>query len=604
MADVVSKNLQVNVRFRAWTEEDKKHNNETEYDLLTKKALKGIDFVVEDGKLIISKISIGTNFNAIFVDFPKHLVMSVGDKITRANGEFYNGMKLKKRLESGKGTKVLLRFEKNPNIKELDIDVDRNVVSMNHPENNRHQNFQFDHVFDEANQKIVYESLGRPVIKNILDGFNAAVFMYGQTGSGKTYTMFGKEMMSNDAFHRGEGLSTDSHVGLVPRVISTLFEILTQREAEGMYTEWNVEVTFLEVYRKKLVNLLNTDKNMTPKIRYYDKQLHISNLDPHQPRTAEECLRLVGIAASKRTVSAHNMNSSSSRSHMIMTLKLTTKGEYKNNSTLVLADLAGSERVRKAKTSGKSLKEAQSINTQLMHLREAIKNLSQRKRVQWRGSELTQVMKPILMGENCLTSVIVCASKRPANQLQTWDTLTFAQSAKKIENSAMKNRKLPREELERKIQELTKEKMDLEEQLKGKAMQMAIEANNEALEAALKRIRELEREIELISANVEQLSIENAQKDELNKEMKFRNGELQERIRDLESQVEDVERMEMAVADLESSLGMANHENEELVLKNQELQREINQSKEMRDALTEMTERFASSAKQKKRGQR
>merc|ERR1711879_516134 len=169
-----------------------------------------------------------------------------------------------------------------------------------------------------------------------------------------------------------------------------------------------------------------------------------------------------------------------------------------NRSTLVLADLAGSERVRNAKTKGKGLKEAQSINTQLMHLREAIKNLSHRKRVQWRDSMLTQIMKPVLMGDNCLTSVIVCASKRPSNAMQTWDTLTFAQNAKKIEVSAMKNRKLPREELNRMIEQLTKEKMELEKALKNRAMELAVNNNNEALENALKRIAELEREIELV----------------------------------------------------------------------------------------------------------
>merc|ERR1711879_1110172 len=155
-----------------------------------------------------------------------------------------------------------------------------------------------------------------------------------------------------------------------------------------------------------------------------------------------------------------------------------------NRSTLVLADLAGSERVRNAKTKGKGLKEAQSINTQLMHLREAIKNLSHRKRVAWRDSMLTQIMKPVLMGNNCLTSVIVCASKRPTNRLQTWDTLTFAQNAKKIEVSAMKNRKLPREELNRIIDKLTKEKNELEHKLQTKAMELAIENKDAELEAA------------------------------------------------------------------------------------------------------------------------
>jgi len=29
----------------------------------------------------------------------------------------------------------------------------------------------------------------RPLVRSVLDGYNACIFAYGQTGSGKTYTM-------------------------------------------------------------------------------------------------------------------------------------------------------------------------------------------------------------------------------------------------------------------------------------------------------------------------------------------------------------------------------------------------------------------------------
>jgi len=97
----------------------------------------------------------------------------------------------------------------------------------------------------------------------------------------------------------------------------------------------------------------------------------------------------------------------------------------------------------------KTLDEAKFINSSLMALRETIKNLANKKKVQWRDSPLTQVMKPVLEAHNCLTHVIVCCSKRPSNMAQTWDTLRFADQAKYVEVSARKNKTLRREEMER-----------------------------------------------------------------------------------------------------------------------------------------------------------
>ena len=48
----------------------------------------------------------------------------------------------------------------------------------------------FDDVFDEiAVQSDVFEKACMPIVKNVLSGNNACLFVYGQTGTGKTYTM-------------------------------------------------------------------------------------------------------------------------------------------------------------------------------------------------------------------------------------------------------------------------------------------------------------------------------------------------------------------------------------------------------------------------------
>ena len=42
-----------------------------------------------------------------------------------------------------------------------------------------------------ADQATVFNGVGKQVLSNALDGFNACVFAYGQTGSGKSYSMMG-----------------------------------------------------------------------------------------------------------------------------------------------------------------------------------------------------------------------------------------------------------------------------------------------------------------------------------------------------------------------------------------------------------------------------
>ena len=50
--------------------------------------------------------------------------------------------------------------------------------------------FTFDRVFTaESTQHDVYQTVGLPVVKSVLEGYNGTIFAYGQTSSGKTHTM-------------------------------------------------------------------------------------------------------------------------------------------------------------------------------------------------------------------------------------------------------------------------------------------------------------------------------------------------------------------------------------------------------------------------------
>lgn len=51
----------------------------------------------------------------------------------------------------------------------------------------RGKTYTFDNVFGQyAEQKDVYATLVRPIVNEVLDGFNCTVFAYGQTGCGRS----------------------------------------------------------------------------------------------------------------------------------------------------------------------------------------------------------------------------------------------------------------------------------------------------------------------------------------------------------------------------------------------------------------------------------
>ena len=56
------------------------------------------------------------------------------------------------------------------------------------------KNFTFDQVYDwNALQSTIFEQCAKPIVDNILEGYNGTIFAYGQTGTGKTHTMTGVE---------------------------------------------------------------------------------------------------------------------------------------------------------------------------------------------------------------------------------------------------------------------------------------------------------------------------------------------------------------------------------------------------------------------------
>lgn len=100
-------------------------------------------------------------------------------------------------------------------------------------------NFTFDHVFaPEDGQEAVFDVVAKPLVDNLLNGFNSCCFAYGQTGSGKTHSVF------------GEG--NKEQRGLLARSIEYLFDRI---EGQAEQKEVGMVVSFLEIYLDQVRDL-------------------------------------------------------------------------------------------------------------------------------------------------------------------------------------------------------------------------------------------------------------------------------------------------------------------------------------------------------------
>uniref|UniRef100_A0A8C0WHC5 Kinesin motor domain-containing protein n=1 Tax=Castor canadensis TaxID=51338 RepID=A0A8C0WHC5_CASCN len=114
--------------------------------------------------------------------------------------------------------------------------------------------FTFDFVFGKnSTQDEVYNTCIKPLVLSLIDGYNATVFAYGQTGSGKTYTIGGGHIAS----------VAEGQKGIIPRAIQEIFQSITENPS----IDFNIKVSYIEVYKEDLRDLLELETSM--------KDLHI-----------------------------------------------------------------------------------------------------------------------------------------------------------------------------------------------------------------------------------------------------------------------------------------------------------------------------------------
>jgi len=280
--------------------------------------------------------------------------------------------------------------------------------------------FTFDASFMPGTQEEVFEDC-KGLVQSALDGYHVTLFAYGQTSAGKTYTTFG----------------TPGQPGLAPRIAE---EIFRTAKCDAGRISYSVFTSMLELYRNDLIDLLTKNKQCSfikkPAVRV-DKagKVYIENVVEEQCKDAIQLMSLIEMGNQQRTIAATMMNSESSRSHLLLNLRLvatnTQTGEQ-TQSKIMLCDLAGSERLKKSYSTGNAAKESIEINKSLTALGDVIEALTQgSKQVPYRNHKLTQILQDSLGGSSKTLMFVTC-SPASSNLDETLMSLKWATRAKNI----------------------------------------------------------------------------------------------------------------------------------------------------------------------------
>lgn len=284
--------------------------------------------------------------------------------------------------------------------------------------------FRFDSVFAPASQQDVFQDC-RDLIQSAFDGFNVTIFAYGQTGSGKTYTMNGNA----------------EQPGLAPRVMDELYRVA---EKDMGRFQQRITASMVELYRNELVDLLQMSRLAPPSKKASmrtdrDGSVQFDNVIEEECDDREALRDLFERGNTFRKTAATAMNSESSRSHLIQTIKIRRINRQTGQvlaGKILLVDLAGSERLKKSLVTGDMQKDSIEINKSLTALGDVIEALTQgHSSIPYRNHKLTQVLQDAL-GRTAKTLMFTHCSPAKSNLEETLATLKYATRAKKIKRSS------------------------------------------------------------------------------------------------------------------------------------------------------------------------
>ncbi|NXU15854.1 KIF25 protein, partial [Pardalotus punctatus] len=352
--------------------------------------------------------------------------------------------------------------------------------------------FPFERVYNDLeSQDAVFADVA-PLLTSLLDGYNVCIMAYGQTGSGKTYTMLGPQLERNLAFSTEE----ESELGIIPRATQEVFRLISEKPP-GSY--W-VEVSVVEVYNNEIFDLLAKDSYgvfgvKRDVVTTREGKSDVPLLTHETVENASEFLHLVNKGLQLRVRHPTLVHAHSSRSHLVVTLTITTvvfgdnfgtlwedeqtsqklhketsctfqQKMRDNKSTsssrasspvqleatekmkqvktrLQLVDLAGSECVGMSGVTGAALRETSFINRSLSALADVLGAIAeQRAHVPYRNSKLTHLLQDSIGGDAKLL-VMLCISPGQKYLTESMQSLGFGSRARQVQRGQIKKKNFP-----------------------------------------------------------------------------------------------------------------------------------------------------------------
>jgi kinesin family protein C2/C3 len=256
----------------------------------------------------------------------------------------------------------------------------------------------------------------------MLDGYNVCIFAYGQTGSGKTHSM--------------QGYGSDH--GIYQRTFIELFKVQHDRR-ETVSIE--LRASIVEIYNEEIRDLLATEKKTRLQIKQSKEEgIHVPGLTKQVVNQPEDVEALLAQGQKNRSVACTDMNSHSSRSHLLVQIygTMTSTAGKVTNSCITLVDLAGSERLAKSGVTGDRAKEAININKSLSALGDVINARATKSgHTPFRNSTLTHLLQDSLSGDS---KTLMLLQLNPCSDYLE-ETMCSLQFGARVNNVEMSNDK-------------------------------------------------------------------------------------------------------------------------------------------------------------------
>ncbi|XP_040920532.1 kinesin-like protein KIF25 [Toxotes jaculatrix] len=182
--------------------------------------------------------------------------------------------------------------------------------------------FEFERVHGpEDSQDAVFEEV-RPLLTSLLDGYNVCIMAYGQTGSGKTHTMIGSQPLEEHSRTQQE-----AQQGIIPKAAAELFRLISEKPEESH----TVEVSVMEVYNNEVFDLLARDEHGNAAGQRRDVittssgTSQVTSLTYEPVCNASEVMQIISSVLKLRAHCPTLVHTDSSRSHLIVTLTISSK---------------------------------------------------------------------------------------------------------------------------------------------------------------------------------------------------------------------------------------------------------------------------------------